>query len=108
MEGRVELLRKTDAFFAAVDKSAQQIIVKRLIDETKTDPEFDLPDDAICAFDKAVVQSLGGALVSPCNYSVEVASCATPVVPAPPTGYTLDDDRKPCFTVRADKPTGEH
>lgn len=107
-EGRITLLRQTDAFFSAVDNSAQHIIVNRLVDETKTAPEFDLPDNALCAFDEALWRSLGGVSVSPCNYTVEVASCATPAVAAPPTGYILDQDMKPCFTVRPHNVAEKH
>jgi hypothetical protein len=102
-EGRIALLRQTDSFFAAVDISAQRIIANRLGDETRTAPEFELPDDALCAFSAAYVREFNGKLVSACNYMLEPASCPTPPTATPPKGFTLEDDNKPCYTVRPTK-----
>ena len=102
--GKISLLQSTDSFYAAVDKSAQRIIVDRLWEETKTAPEFELPDDALCAFDAAwVTRAFHGSLESPCHYTVEMASCPTPASAVPPKGFTLEDDNNPCYTVRPTK-----
>lgn len=100
-EGRISILQSTDSFYAAVDKSAQRLIVDRLWEETRNAPEFDLPDDALCAFDAAwVSRAFHGTMRSPCHYAVQMASCPTPTNATPPKGYTLEDDNKPCYTVR--------
>jgi hypothetical protein len=101
MSGRIRLMQEVDSFFAAVDEGSQREIVARLTTETRDAPEFELPDDATCAFDKAMVRSYAGHLVSPCRYTVDTASCPTLAnPPVPPPGFVLEDYLRPCFTVR--------
>lgn len=102
LAGRMQLLRAIDASFASLDKSSQEIIVGRLEKETKNDPEFRLPNDAVCSLDKALFRSYGGALLTPCRHTIKSTGCVPAALPAPPNGYTLEDDERACFVVRGD------